>query len=427
MVKVYYILNNLFDLKILINRMKMILKTYKFRLYPNKEQEIILNKTFGCTRFVFNQMLNERQEVYSELKNDKDKLYKHKYKTEKQYKEEFGWLKEIDAIAIQQARVDLDMAYKNFFQSQSGKRKGKKIGFPKFKSKKNNRQTFRTINVNNNIDIVFENRRLKLPKLKWVKYSDDRQFNGIIKNVTVEKTPTGKYFASILVEENIETKIHQVNSDSKAIGLDYNSKNMFTSNENQVAGYPRFYRKYEKKLAKEQRKLAKKQKGSSRRNKQRVKVARVHEKIINSRKDFQQKLSTQIVKEYDIIGVETLNMVGIARSLNLAKSTFDNSWGSFVNMLEYKCEWYGKHLVFADKFYASTKTCSNCGYKNTELTLADREWDCPICHAHHNRDVNAGINLMNNAIKNTVGTTGIYARGDDLVVNKLDETRIHSL
>lgn len=405
----------------------MILKTYKFRLYPNKEQEIFLNKTFGCTRFVFNQMLNERQEVYSELKNDKDKLYKHKYKTEKQYKEEFGWLKEIDAIAIQQARVDLDMAYKNFFQSQSGKRKGKKIGFPKFKSKKNNRQTFRTINVNNNIDIVFENKRLKLPKLKWIKYSDDRQFNGIIKNVTVEKTPTGKYFACILVEEHIDTKIHQVNSDSKAIGLDYNSKNMFTSNENQVAGYPRFYRKYEKKLAKEQRKLAKKQKGSSRRNKQRVKVARVHEKIVNSRKDFQQKLSTRIVKDYDIIGVETLNMVGIARSLNLAKSTLDNSWGYFVNMLEYKCDWYGKHIVFADKFYASTKTCSNCGYKNTELTLSDREWDCPICHIHHNRDVNAGINLMNNAIKNTVGTTEINARGDDLIVDKLDETRIHSL
>ena len=405
----------------------MILKTYKFRLYPNKEQEIFLNKTFGCTRFVFNQMLNERQEVYSELKNDKDKLYKHKYKTEKQYKEEFEWLKEIDAIAIQQARVDLDMAYRNFFQSQSGKRKGKKIGFPKFKSKKNNRQTFRTINVNNNIDIVFENKRLKLPKLKWIKYSDDRQFNGIIKNVTVEKTPTGKYFACILVEEHIDAKIHQVNSNSKAIGLDYNSKNMFTSNENQVSGYPRFYRKYEKKLAKEQRKLAKKQKGSSRRNKQMIKVAKVHEKIVNSRKDFQQKLSTQLVNDYDIIGVETLNMVGIARSLNLAKSTLDNSWGSFVNMLEYKCEWYGKHLVFADKFYASTKTCSNCGYKNTELTLADREWDCPICHVHHNRDVNAGINLMNNAIKNTVGTTEINARGDDLVVNKLDETRIHSL
>jgi putative transposase len=394
--------------------MKKILKTYKFRLYPNKEQEILLNKTFGCTRFVFNQMLAERQSIYSELKEDKEKLYKFKYKTEKQYKEEYDWLKEVDSVALQQSRVDLDMAYKNFFQSQSGKRKGRKIGFPKFKSKKDNRKTFRTINVNNNIDIIFENKRIKLPKLKWIKYSDDRQFNGIIKNVTVEKTPTGKYFACILVEEYIQINIHQVNSTSKAIGLDYDSKNLFTSNENKIAGYPRFYRKYEKKLAKERRKFSRKKIGSSRRNKQRIKVARVHEKIVNSRRDFHNKLSTQIVKEYDIIGVETLNMQAMSQCLNLAKSTLDNSWGYFVNMLEYKCEWYGKHLVFADKWYASTKTCSNCGYKNVELTLADREWDCPICHTHHNRDVNAGINLMNNAIKNTVGTTEINAHGDNI-------------
>lgn len=393
--------------------MKKILKTYKFRLYPNKEQEILLNKTFGCTRFVYNQMLSERKETYNTLKHDKEKLKKYKYKTEKQYKESFDFLKEVDAIALQQSRVDLDMAYKNFFQSCSGKRKGRKIGFPKFKSKKNNRQTFRTINVNNNIDIVFENKRLKLPKLKWIKYSDDRQFNGIIRSITIEKTPTGKYFACILAEENINTKIHQVNSNSKAIGLDYDSKNLFTSNENQVSGYPKFYRLYEKKLAKEQRTLSRREKGSSRRNKQRIKVAKVHEKISNSRKDFQQKLSTQIVRDYDIIGIETLNMQAMSQCLNLAKSTLDNAWGSFVNMLEYKCEWYGKHLVFADKFYASTKTCSNCGYKNTELTLADREWDCPICKVHHNRDVNAGVNLMNFA-KNTVGTTEINAHGDNV-------------
>ena len=156
---------------------------------------------------------------------------------------------------------------------------------------------------------------------------------------------------------------------------------------------------------------------------QRIKVARVHERISNSRKDFQQKLSTKLVKEYDIIGIETLDMQSISQCLNLAKSTLDNSWGSFVNMLEYKCDWYGKHLVFADKFYASTKTCSNCGYKNSELTLSDRKWNCPICHVHHNRDVNAGINLMNNAIKNTVGTTESYAHGDN--VRLLLESNYH--
>jgi putative transposase len=388
--------------------MKQILKTYKFRIYPNKEQEILLNKTFGCTRFIYNQMLSERQEIYSELKDDKNKLYKHKYRTEKQYKEEYEWMKEIDAIALQQSRVDLEMAYKNFFQSQSGKRKGKKVSFPKYKSKKNNRQTYRTINVNNNIDIVFENKRIKLPKIKWIKYSDNREFKGIIKNVTVEKTPTGKYFVCLLVEEYKEIKVYQVNSNSRTIGLDYDSKNLFTDNQGNIGNYPKFYRKYEKKLAKEQRRLSRKVKGSNNRNKQRVRVSTIHENIHNSRKDFHQKLSTQIVKEYDIIGIETLNMQAISQCLNLAKSTLDNSWGSFVNMLEYKCEWYGKHLVFADKYYASTKTCNKCGYKNAELTLADRKWDCPICHTHHNRDVNAGINLMNFA-KNTVGITEINA------------------
>lgn len=393
--------------------MRQILKTYKFRLYPNKTQEILLNKTFGCTRFVYNQMLAERKETYDNLKDNKDKLYSHKYTTEKEYKQDFEWLKEVDSVALQQSRVDLDMAYKNFFKSISGKRKGKRIGFPKFKSKKNNKHTYRTINVNNNIDIVFENKRLKLPKLKWVKYSDDRVFNGIIKNVTVEKTPTGKYFACILVEEYIDTKIHQVNSNSRSVGLDYDSKNLFTDNQGEVGSYPKFYRKYEKKLTKEQRILSRREKGSNRRNKQRIKVARVHEKISNSRKDFQQKLSTQIVRDYDIIGIETLNMQAMSQCLNLAKSTLDNSWGSFVNMLEYKCDWYGKHLVFADKFYASTKTCSNCGYKNIELTLSDREWDCPICKSHHHRDVNAGINLMTLAV-NTVGTMEINAHGDNV-------------
>jgi len=362
-------------------------------------------------------MLAERKETYEKLKDDKVALKSHKYNTEKQYKQKFEWLAEVDAIAVQQARVDLEVAYKNFFDSITGKRKGRKISYPKFKSKKETRQTFRTININNNIDIVFENKRIKLPKLKWVRYSDDRVFNGIIKNVTVEKTSTGKYFVCILVEEKIENKIHQVSSQSKCIGLDYDSKNLFTSDKNQVAGYPRFYRKYEKKLAREQRRLSRKVKGSNNRNKQRIKVAKVHEKIVNSRKDFHQKLSTYLVENYDVIGIETLNMQAMSQCLNLSKSTLDNSWGSFTSMLEYKCDWYGKHLVFADKYYASSKMCNVCGYKNVELVLSDREWNCPICGTHHLRDQNAGINLVNFAKEkleiSTVGITGIYASGEE--------------
>jgi len=361
-------------------------------------------------------MLSERKNAYEKLKNNKEELKKYKYQTEKEYKQELEWLKEVDSIALQQSRIDLEMAYRNFFASQSGKRKGKKIGFPKFKSKKENRKTFRT--VGETIDIVFENKRLKLPKLKWIKYLDDRQFNGIIKNVTIEKTPTGKYFASILVEEYIEVKIHQVNSNSKCIGLDYDSKNFFTTNENKVGEYQRFYRMYEKKLAKQQRKLSRKQKGSNNRNKQRIKVASVHEKISNSRRDFHNKLSTMIVKNYDVIGIETLNMQAMSQCLNLGKSTMDNSWGYFVTMMEYKCEWYGKHLIFANKWYASTKTCNVCGYKNAEITLSDREWDCPICHTHLNRDENSGINLMKYA-QNTVGMTEINASGDNVRLEEI--------
>jgi len=398
--------------------MKKIFKTFKFRIYPTKNQEILLNKTFNCTRFIYNTMLSERKSVYAKLKDNRDELKNYKYRTESEFKKEMEWLKEVDSIALQQSRVDLDTAYQNFFDSVSGKRKGIKMGFPKFKSKKNNRKTFRTNNIKNNIEIIFENKRIKLPKLKWIKYSDNRIFNGVIKNVTVEKTPTGKYFVSLLVEEIKEIKVHQISSQSKCVGLDYDSKNLFTSNENQIAGYPRFFRLYEKKLAKESKRLSRKKLGSSNRNKQRIKVAKVHEKIVNSRRDFHNKLSTQLVQDYDVIGIETLNIKAISQSMNLAKSTFDNAWGQFTRILNYKCEWHGKHLVFADKYYASSKLCSVCGYKNVELTLADREWDCPICHTHHHRDVNAGINLVNFAKEkmkiSTVGTTGIHASGDDV-------------
>ena len=412
------------------------LKAYKVRLYPNKTQEVLINKTLGCCRFLYNQMLNERTLTYAELKDDKSKLYSHKYKTEKEYKQEFEFLKEVDSISLQQSRRNLETAFLNFFKSATGKRKGKKIGYPKFKSKKDNNKSYHCVNVSNNIDIVFENQRLKLPKLKWVKYKDSRTFNGIIRNVTVSKVPSGKYYASILVEEVVETQVHQINSQSRSIGLDYDSKNLFTENKGGVAGYPRFFRLYEKKLAKHQKKLSRKTLGSNNRNKQRIKVAKVYELITNSRKDFQQKLSTQLVRDYDIIGVESLNMQAMSQCLNLGKSTMDNAWGYFIHMLEYKCEWYGKHLVFADKFYASSKMCNVCGYKNITLALSDRVWDCPICNTHHNRDTNAAINLMNNAVsvlkENTVGTTEINACGDSVRPGSLDqavviETRISSL
>ncbi len=393
---------------------KKILKSFKYRIYPNKSQEILINKTLGCARFIYNKMLEERIEFYQNNKDNKEILYNHKYKTEKEYKSEFEWLKEVDAVALVQSRMNLETAFKNFFSSLK-KKTGRKYGYPKFKSKKNNRNKYSTQECRNNIRVDFEKHLIKLPKLGFVKYRDNRLFSGIIKSATVEKTPTNKYFVSILVESENEISIHQVSEKSKVIGLDYDSKNLFTDNQGNTSGYPKFYRKYEKLLTREQKKLSKKIYKSKNYEKQRIKVAKIHEKIVNSRKDFQQKLSTDIVRNYDIIGVENLNMLGIVRSLNLAKSTLDNSWSSFVNMLEYKAEWHGKHLIFADKHYASSKMCNVCGYKNVELKLSDREWVCPICHTEHNRDINAAINLMHNAIDNvssTVGTTGIQAHGD---------------
>jgi putative transposase len=392
-----------------------IFKSFKYRIYPNKSQEVLINKTFGCTRFLYNKMLEERISFYNENKNNKDILFNHKYKTEKQYKSEFEWLSEVDSFALVQSRMNLELSYKNFFNSLKGKRKGKLIGFPKFKSKKNNRFKYRTQECRNNIRVDFDNKLIKLPKLGFIKYRDNRLFEGVIKYVTVEKTPTNKYFVSILVESDNEVIIHKISEKSKVIGLDYDSKNLFTDNQGNISGYPKFYRKYEKLLAKEQRKLAKKQFNSNRYIKQKIKVAKVHEKIVNSRKDFQQKLSTEIIRNYDIIGIETLNMQSISQCLNLAKSTLDNSWSTFINMLEYKTKWHGKHLIFADKHYASSKMCNVCGYKNIELKLSDRQWICPICHTEHHRDINAAINLMNNAINkilSTVGTTGIQAHGD---------------
>ena len=404
--------------------MKEIYKAYRFRVYPNKIQEVLINKTLGSSRFIYNQMLSERKDVYEKLKDDKDALKSYKYTTEKEFKKEHEFLKEVDSIALQQSRMDLKTAFDNFFKSLSGKRKGKKMGFPKFHAKKSN-QSYRTVNVNNNIDICFSDKTLKLPKIGRVKYRDPRMFNGIIKNVTVRKVASGKYYASILVQEFIDSNIHQINSSSRCIGLDMDMKNFFTDNQGETANYPRFYRLHEKKLAKEQRRLSRKVKGSNNRSKQRVKVARVHEKISNARKDFHSKLSTKLVQEYDVIGVETLNMQAMSQCLKLGKSVMDNGWGSFVNMLEYKCDWYGKHLVFADKMYASSKMCSSCGYKNTKLTLSDREWVCPICGINHHRDMNAAINLMNNAKENTVGATEINACGDSVRLFSSEKCSCH--
>ena len=365
-------------------------KAYKFRIYPTKQQEEIINKTFGCCRFIYNQMLAERISAYEKLKNDRDQLYAYKYKTEKQFKEEFDWLREVDSIALQQSRRNLETAYKNFFQSKG------KVGFPKFKSKKDNNFSYTTINQKGTIKLLDDFKYIKLPKIGLVKIKCHRLIsnNEIIKSATFSKTPTNKYFISILVA--YEKDIPYLNLDKeKSLGLDYSSSSFYVDSQGNEANYSRYFRLLEDKLAREQRKLSKMQKSSNNRNKQKIKVARIHEKITNQRKDFCHKLSHKLSEEFDYICLEDINLHGMAQALHLGKSTNDNGFGMFRQFLFYKMFEKGKQLIKIDKWFPSSKTCHCCGSVNKNLTLNDRIWVCPSCGETIYRDINAALNIRN--------------------------------
>ena len=380
--------------------MGTIYKALKVRLYPNATQQEGLNKTLGSSRALYNMMLYEKKQVYDAWKEsgeDKTVLYKHKYKTEKEYKQEYEWLKEVDSIALQQSRVDLSNSYSNFFKSLKGQRKGAKVGFPKFKKKRNG-SSYRTMNVNNNILIDFEAKKVKLPKLGWISFRDHRdEFEGEIKSATVSCTATGKYFVSILFEQELSLEGVELSDGlkTKTIGLDMSLEHFFVDDKGQSPAYERVYRKYEPKLKKAQRDMSKKKKGSKNWYKALHKVSLVHEKITNKRKDFTQKLSTELVRNYDVIVVEHLSLKGMSQALNLGKSVMDLGYSQFVHQLDYKSLWNNKVFIQADKWFASSKTCSICGFKKNDLLLSDREWKCPNCGTFHDRDQNAGMNLKN--------------------------------
>ena len=354
-------------------------KAYKFRLYPNKEQEIMFAKTFGCVRFIYNKMLADKIKFYKETKQKLNN-------TPAQYKKEFEWLKEVDSLALANAQMNLQTAYNNFFRSP-------KVGFPKFKSKKRNKNSYTTNNQNGTVSIVENN--LKLPKIGFVKMKQHRRIpdNQKIKSATITKTPSGKYYVSILVE--YEHFIPDVQLDkNKALGLDYASHSFYVDSQGREADYPKFYRNAQNILAKEQRKLSHMKYGSNNYQKQRLKVARIQERIANQRKDWIHKLSTQLANDYDYICVEDINMQNMAQSLNLGKSTNDNGFGMFRTILAYKLADRGKILVKIDKWFPSSKMCRFCGTINKNLTLEDRIWTCE-CGKTLNRDENAAINIMN--------------------------------
>ena len=379
---------------------KQILKAHKVRLYPNEEQQIFFAKSFGCTRFIWNRMLSDKIDHYNEHKTELKN-------TPAQYKKEFDWLKEVDSLALANVQQNLRAAYSKFFKG---------LGFPKFK-KKGQRDSYTTNNQKGTVAIT--DSTVKLPKIGHIIAKFPSKVNGLIKSATISKTPSGKYYVSLLVE-TIATTLPKTHSN---IGIDLGLTDFIVLSDGSKVANPKFLSKLQHKLAREQKILAKRRavakadqrKLSDSRNyqKQKVKVAKVYEKITNIRKDFLHKLSFNLIKNHDVIAIEDLNVKGMVKNRKLSKAISDSSWSTFTTMLNYKAEWYGKALIKVDRWYPSSKTCSGCGHLLTkaELPLQVRSWNCPSCLQSNDRDINASINILNEGLKlatiKTVGTTGL--------------------
>ena len=352
------------------------LKAYKFRLYPNTEQEVLLNKTFGCVRYAWNSNVAQFNTY------DKETNPKPKFKTSTELRNEIEWMKEVSASAIQQKEMD----FKEFKKQLFNIKRKTKLGFPKFK-KKSNRQSYRL--PNQKFKII--DNRIQLEKIGKVRFVKDRDFPEFFKflSVTVSKNPSGEYYISVLVEQEIKHKL----KTNKECGIDVGIKSFSVQSDGIEVDNPKYFSQSQAKLKKLQQHFSRKKKGSKRRDKCRLKIAKLHQKIVNQRDWFLHNYSTYLIENYDKIFIEDLDVKGLLEKRQLSKEISDVSWSKFFQMLQYKANWYGKEVIKVDRYYASSKSCG-CGVKNENLKLSDRVWTCNSCGATNNRDELASQNIL---------------------------------
>jgi putative transposase len=390
-----------------------ILRGYKYRLYPTNEQQISLAQHFGCKRFVYNHFLNQRKQYHEQT--GKGLSYEDTANQLVLLKRdgEHAWLKDVNSQVLQQSLVDLDTAYKNFFdrvkKKKAGTHKGK-VGYPKFKKKRND-QSFR---VPQFFQVNFENNTLIVPKISPIKIILHRAIPGgaTIKSVTISKSCSGKYFAAFLVEE---PKPEAFERDG-VIALDLGLKSYYATSEGETVPAPKHYLKAQKKLRRVKRAHSRKVKGSKNREKLRIQVALQEEKVVHQRADFLHKQSIRLIRKNQTIGIEDLAVKNLMRNHKLAQHIQDAAWSTFTSLLGYKADWYGGTVYKVGRYFPSSQLCSVCGFKHTELTLKDREWVCPQCRTQHDRDINSAINVLNEMLKHqtTVGHTGSHACGENV-------------
>ena len=381
-----------------------IYKSYKFRLLPKEDQIPMLEKHFGCSRFVYNYFLKEKQEHY--LKDKKTLNYNNcsSILTNLKKNEEYSWLNEVNAQCLQASLKNLESAYGNFFR--------KKSKFPRFKSKKSKN----SFHIPQFIEVIDNELRIpkfiKTNKLQFIKH---RPIKGKICSATISKNPSGKYYVSILTEQVNE---EDQSNTGKSIGIDLGLKNfIITSDGNKFPNY-KFKKQYQSKLTKLQKHFSRKQKDSNRREKLRIKIAKLYEKITNSREDMQHKLSTALLNKYDVICLESLAVKNMMQTHKLAYAIADVSWNSIIQKLEYKAAWKGKKIIKIDHFYPSSKTCHNCGYINQNLSLKDRTWECSKCGTVLDRDVNAAKNILTRGLTILSSATDDYRHGAEIRLDK---------